>query len=39
VAKSIIAVLEHYGWNRVVVVAGEHLPMFKDIKDAFAVRD
>ena len=38
VAKSIISVLKHYKWNRVVVLAGEQSKKFIFIKDAFKVR-
>ena len=37
-AKSIISVLKHYKWNRVVVLAGEQSKKFIFIKDAFKVR-
>ena len=32
IAESIIAVLKHYDWRRIVVVAGKHLPMFSNVK-------
>ena len=35
IAKSIVSVLRHFKWNRVVVLAGEN---FMYIKNAFQVR-
>ena len=32
IAESIVAVLKHYDWRRIVVVAGKHLPMFSNVK-------
>ena len=36
IAKSIVSVLRHFKWNRVVVLAGEN---FMYIKNAFQVRE
>ena len=38
IAKSIVSVLKHYDWKRVVVLAGEQSQKFIYIKDAFEVR-
>ena len=35
IAKSIVSVLRHFKWNRVVVIAGEN---FMYVKNAFQVR-
>ena len=38
IAKSIVAVLRHFNWDRVVVLAGQHGQRFIKIKDEFLVR-
>jgi hypothetical protein len=37
IAKSIVAVLRHFNWDRVVVLAGQHGQRFIKIKDEFLV--
>jgi len=37
IAKSIVSVLKHFGWDRVVVLAGQHGQRYIKIKDEFMV--
>jgi hypothetical protein len=37
IAKSIVSVLRHFNWDRVVVLAGQHGQRFIKIKDEFLV--
>ena len=36
-ASATVALLEKYGWNRVVLMVGNHTQMFRDFEGSFKV--